>query len=295
MLWLGASRGHLSDWLTQRWVQATGRRVSLSEYPWLDGPIGSTDGVGAEYYGRLAAQQHLVEVGDAEPRGLTPSFALLAGPRFDSRSVHPSVVHFYEKTSSYSVDAWSEWCGAFRPFGWLLAVIFSRRLQQLNMPLSSLDTSHGVSSRVVHLREPATGEIRHIGWVRELVGTKRVVYVGDYSSCEVPGFPGPCVRVVFPLPNGSATVVLWPEARADGSLVLHSSGSRWGDPGFYFVVRSREGSAWVRYVGSMKESIHVYPASTRELRTDHEFRIWGVTYLRLHYKLAIAHAQPTEI
>jgi hypothetical protein len=268
-------------------VQATGRRASLTDHSWLKGPVGSTDGIGSEYYGRLAADRDLVEHRGPEPRGLTPSFASLTGPRFDSSAVDPSVARFYESTSSYSVDAWSEWCGAFRPFGWLLAVLFSRRLQQLNMPLSALDTSRGVASRVVHLHDRKTGALRHVGWVRELVGSRNVVYVGDYSSCEVPGFSGPCVRVVFPLPNGSATVVLWPEVRPDGSLVLHSSGKSFGDPGFYFVVGAGDDSVWARYVGSMKESIHVYPASPGELRTDHEFRIWGMPYLRLHYRLTM--------
>jgi hypothetical protein len=42
MIWLGEQRGCLTDWLTQRWVIATGRKISLTEYPWLEGPIGKT-------------------------------------------------------------------------------------------------------------------------------------------------------------------------------------------------------------------------------------------------------------
>jgi hypothetical protein len=80
-------------------------------------------------------------------------------------------------------------------------------------------------------------------------------------------------------------VILWPEAKPDGSLILHSSGRRFGDPGFYFVVSAGPGRAWARYVAAMKESIHVYPVSENELGTDHEFRLFGARYLRLHYKL----------
>jgi hypothetical protein len=103
--------------------------------------------------------------------------------------------------------------------------------------------------------------------------------------CEPPGFSGPCVKVVFPLPNGSATVVLRPEARPDGSLLLHSSGRELGDPGFYFVVRDGDAQAWVRYVPTMRETIHAY-VEDGELRTDHVFQIWGLRYLRLHYRLS---------
>jgi hypothetical protein len=49
-------------------------------------------------------------------------------------SVALAVKQFYEQTSEYELDAWSEWCGLFRPFGRTLAVLFSRRLQQLNVP-----------------------------------------------------------------------------------------------------------------------------------------------------------------
>ena len=44
--WLGAERGHLSDWTTQQWVRRTGRRVDLAQEAWLDGPSGPTTGIG---------------------------------------------------------------------------------------------------------------------------------------------------------------------------------------------------------------------------------------------------------
>jgi hypothetical protein len=55
------------------------------------------------------------------------------------------------------------------------------------------------------------------------------------------------------------------------------------DPGFYLIVR--DGSeAWVRYLPTMRELIHVY-VENGELHTDHVFRIWGLKYLQLHYRL----------
>src|SRR5690349_17572906 len=54
--WLGDRRGYLSDWITQRWVQLTGRRVRLEDAPWLAGPRGSTAGIGDDFYDRLAEQ-----------------------------------------------------------------------------------------------------------------------------------------------------------------------------------------------------------------------------------------------
>jgi hypothetical protein len=47
-MWLGERRGNLIDWLTQRWVCATGRRVDLAAEPWLAGPVGQTRGSATE-------------------------------------------------------------------------------------------------------------------------------------------------------------------------------------------------------------------------------------------------------
>ena len=50
--WLGDRRGHLIDWSTQKWVQFTGKRVDLTREPWLDGPAGAPEGIGADFFDR---------------------------------------------------------------------------------------------------------------------------------------------------------------------------------------------------------------------------------------------------
>lgn len=280
MIWLGEKRGNLSDWVTQVWVRAMGRRIRLRDHPWLDGPVGPTSGIGKDYFAGYAASKGLSIAGDGV-RGLLRDFNGQTGvPGVDGR-----VAKFYERTSEYELDAWAEWSGAFRPFGWLLALLFSRRLQQLNVPLSGLDTSRGMTSEVLHLAEPETGEVKTTAWVRQLVGTGNLLYAGAYSVCVAPEYGKPCVKVVFPLPNGNAVVVMRPEAHADGSLTLHSVGEGFGDTGFYFLVHFGEGQAWARYVRTMRETIHVYPAEEGVLRTDHVFRIWGMRFLKLHYRM----------
>lgn len=273
-----------SDWVTQRWVQATGWRVSWEEHPWLEAPVGDTRRIGADFFRRFAERQGLEVVAAGPPRGLLDRFADLEGPTFRSADVAPAVAGFYEQTSEYSFDVWSEWSGAFRPFGGLLAALFSRRLQQLNVPLSPLETRLGITSEVLKLKRP-DGTTACTAWVRDSVATQRTLYAGSYSACRVPGFEGPCVKVAFPLPNGYALVVLWPESHAGGALTIHSAGRRFGDPGFYFYVESAPGHGWARYVASFKERIHVFVDPRSVLRTDHELRLWGRTFLRLHYRM----------
>ena len=245
MLWLGDSRGYLADWITQLWVRATGRRVDLAAMPWLDGAVGPPRGIGTQFFSELAARQGLAIRSDGA-RGLLTDFGALAAVDFEPGTVHESIVEFYTRTSEYELDAWAEWCGVFRPFGWLLARMFSRRLQQLNVPLSGLDTSRGMTSDVLQLVDPASGAVRHTAWVRQLRGSGHVLYAGDYSLVSLPGRPGACVRVVFPLPNGNAMVLMRPEAHGDGSFSVVSAGRRFGDPGFYFTVRDGGGRGWAR-------------------------------------------------
>ena len=127
-MWLDDTRGQLVDWVTQRWVQWTGRKVSLNDHAWLDGPAGKPTGIGLAFFDQYAAE-HGLRVVRGESTGLVRDFDRLRSESFDPSAVSPAIVDFYTRTSAFEFDAWSEWCGAFRPFGWALAVLFSRRLQ----------------------------------------------------------------------------------------------------------------------------------------------------------------------
>jgi hypothetical protein len=279
--WLGARRGYLTDWTTQRWVQATGRVVDLGRETWLRGPSAPPEGVGASYFTALAEARGMT-LSEDPGGGLLPDFAALRGPGFDPGAIQPEVVDFYERTARYRLNLWSEWSPGFRPFGRLVDAIFASRLRQLQLPQSPLDTSRGVTSTLLRLDG---GGDTLTAWLRRRVPSGDVIYAGFYSVERPPLAPGPCVKVVFPLPNGSASVFLTPVARPDGSLELVSRGRELGGPGFYFVVVRDGRTAWVRHVPAFTERIHVYADERRELHTDHVLRLWGRTFLRLHYAM----------
>ena len=183
MVWLGSSRGYLTDWCTQLWVRATGRQVTLEETAWLDGPTAPTTGITPDFFADTARKAGLKVQAAGENAGIIPTLASLEGPTLDVGAINPVVRNFYEQTARYELDAWAEWRGLFRPFGWLLAVLFSRRLQQLNVPLSALDTSRGLTSEVLQFVAPNSGEVRHTVWFRRLLSTGNVLYAGFYSVC----------------------------------------------------------------------------------------------------------------
>src|SRR4051794_10444085 len=98
--WLGARRGFLSDWTTQQWVRATGRRVDLATASWLRGPCATPTGVRESDFERYAAEQGLDMVPSANgDSGLLDDFAALRSERFDPARVRPEVADFYLHTT----------------------------------------------------------------------------------------------------------------------------------------------------------------------------------------------------
>jgi hypothetical protein len=267
----------------RQWVRLTGRRVAKSDSPWLACPMGPPGRIGAEFYDRLAEQQHL-RIEPAPDAGLLPSFDALKGAGFDPSVVHPAIRDFYEHTACYRLEAWSEAGLASRFFLWALTRFVSRRMDQLNFPVSSLELAGGMTSRVLPMVD-ASGRRVFTGWLRRLAAADRVIYTGLYSTETPAAFPDPCVKVSFPLPLGSSTVFLRPEAQPDGSFKLISSGDRFGGPGFYRMVEAGEHHWRVRYIRTLREFFHVYVDKEGTLRTEHIVRFLGLTVLRLHYKM----------
>jgi hypothetical protein len=284
VVWLGERRGDLVDWVTQRWVEITGRRVALADVPWLTGPSGSVHGIGADFFERWGETQGLRVLDPGPEDGLVEGLGALAGPGFDPEAVNPAIDDFYAHTAAFDLRIESRWSGPFRAFGWLIARTFARRLAQLNIPLSDEELRAGFQSRIVRLGDDA-GNVRHTAWVRSAVETGRPAFVGQYGTITVPGHAGPCIKVVFPLPNGNAIIVLRPRADPDGGLSLVSDGRRFGDPGFYFTVLAGPGEVWVRYVRTMKEQLSVR-ATGSAVAASHRFAVFGLPFLELRYAIA---------
>lgn len=275
------------DGATRWWVRATGRRVDLAATPWLQGPVGDVDRVGD---GWLAAEAGRLGAGVAAPghgttaRGLLGSMADLDRPGFAADALAAPVRRFYERTAGWRLDAWVGWAPWAWPFGWAVAALFARRLDQLALPMRSLDLAHGMSSTVT----PLDRDGAQVGalWLRRLRATGRIVFSGLYGVVRLPGADEPAVRVTFPLPRGRLVVLLRPTTTARGGLVLTSGAGGWGDPGAYLVV-DRPGGCWARRI-PVHERFHVFVDNEGVLRTDHHLALGRLPVLRLHYRLTEA-------
>src|SRR5215210_6939285 len=211
--------GNVLEWGIQRWVAWSGRKVRISEAPWLEGPIGEKR-IGHEFYEAYAREEGLELVEDDPETRLLTDFSALAGGDFDAEMVRPEIRRFYERTALYSLDVRPRWSGPVRYWARTLIYLVSRNIQQLNLPVSPVSAGAGMSSELIGLRDPVTNETPYCGWLRRSLGTGAVIYAGLYTTCGLPEREGRFVKVVFPLPGGSATVVLRPENRTDGALAL---------------------------------------------------------------------------
>ena len=264
-------------------VRVTGRRMRRSDAPWLHCYLGKPGLIGTGVYQRIAQEEHL-QLRNSPHAGLIPDFGALLGPSFDPDAVHPRIRHFYEHAAEYQMEVWSEVYFVGRFFLWVLVEFLSRRMDQLNFPISSLEVAKGMASEVIQLIEPGSGKLLYTGWLRRLKSSGRVIYAGVYSTTQVPEEENPCVKVTFPC-RGSANVYLRPVAHADGSFGLDSSGSAFGRSGFYRIVESGPEHWRVRNFRSLHELFHVYVDEENILRTDHKISFVGLTILRLHYEM----------
>jgi hypothetical protein len=274
-------RGFAIDRATQAWVRATGRRLSFDAVPWLSGPIGDPRLIGDNW---LAGEAGRLGGAVSEGGGLLGSVMDLAGEGFDPTALAPPIRDFYERTDQWRLEVWSQWCPVAWPFGWLLSAVFSRRLEQLSLPLRPLDVAHGMDSRVLTVHDPE-GHQLGAAWFRNLRATGQTVYSGFYGTVQLPKAQRPAIRVAFPLPNGNITVFLRPDNGPTGGLILPSPTARFGDIGAYLVLADRDRThCWARRV-PLAERFEVWVDRDGLARTDHALDLGQLPVIRLHYRM----------
>jgi hypothetical protein len=288
----------LQDWLSQQWVIALGRRIEPPAVPWLAAPYGMVDTIGDTYLERLATSEGLTvervtkrrRDDDGAPEAGLFTVDQLGLDAASAARLHPEIADFYARTTAFDLEMWVLWSPWFWAGGSLLRRLYSRRLQQLNLPMGARETSRGLRSEIIRLRAAATGhpgaegEVRHTIWYRVLKSSGEALYSGLYGIVDLPSGER-CLKIVFPLPRGNATEIFRIAVGPTGDFLLDTGGRRFGDPGFYFQLMDGHGRHHAQQIPSFRDRLRVYVDEDGILRADQVFTLWGRTVVELRYRM----------
>jgi hypothetical protein len=273
----------LQDWLTQFWVLQFGQQIEPNTNDWLLGPFGSSDQIGPHFISEITERENLERAPKNQEAGLLSSIHDLKLSAAELNQLAPEIIDFYEHTAAYDLSLEVNWNRSFLPFGTLVKWLFSRRIQQLNIPTSSNEVAAGLTNELIQLRDPKSKAIKRTFWYRTLRSTGEVVYSGIYGTSQLPNGKR-VVKAVFPLPHGNATVLLLPSVQGDGSLRLSSAGKKIGDSGFYFLLEDDNGHYWTKFIRSFKDELHVFMEKD-ELKAVQKLTLWSVPVLSFCYSM----------
>ncbi|GAA1626953.1 hypothetical protein GCM10009679_34960 [Saccharothrix algeriensis] len=261
-------------------VRLLAERAGAGDLPFVVPLAARTGYVGTGYVRELAQALGGEYTAAASDVGIVASLDELAGPGFDPAGVDPLVREFYEHTTRFRLDIVPEWRLWVRPGYLLYRHLVARPLGQANVPMNQRETQRGVVSRVDTITRPDGGVVR--GWIRAHADTDEPIYVGIYTTYRRAGQG--YVSVGFPLPQASFTATLAPLPRPGGGLVL-TSRSDLDQPGHYLTYIDADTEELTSVaVDGFAEQLDVYLSDGR-LRADHAFRVFGLPFLVLRYRI----------
>ncbi len=272
------------DWFTQQWAILFGRRINPKDYPWLLGPFGGLHGIGENFINQLAGEEGLIVQRNEEPKGLITSIQMLELDDTELSRLSFAVIDFYEQTSIYQLYLNVRWNPFFKPLGILVNRLFSNRINQLNMPTDNTQNPESLSSEIISLIDPLTGEVKYTIWLRTNTTNNRVMYAGIYGLCTLPSGKT-CIKVVFPLPKGNATVILTPRVGRRGELILDSSGKKFGDAGFYFLLSDAKGRYWSHFISSFRDQF-IISTENNFVTAKQTLSLWKLKVLKCTYRIS---------
>jgi len=271
------------DWFTQQWVIIWGRKINPIDESWLFGPFGNIGSIADDFIVQLAKDEGLVIKRDLTSQGLIPSIEMLNLSDTELNRLSKRVIDFYESTSNYKLGFAVKWNSFFRIFGVLVNTLFSKRIDQLFIPTKNIKESKEVNSEIITLSDPKSNEVKYTVWFRTFKPNGQVIFSGVYSICTLPTGKQ-CVKTVFPLPKGNVTVIMSPSVGTNGELILDSSGKKFGDAGFYFVLNDSKGNYWSLNHRSFRDKL-IISSNDTSVFAEHTQTLWNQRILQFNYEI----------
>jgi hypothetical protein len=272
---------NFQDWFTQQWAILWGKKFEPSENEWLKGPFGNLNGIGEEFIEQLARKENLEILRNQSNSGILNSFSELELEPKELDRIHPKIIEFYERTDQFQLQFEIKWNPLFKPFGFLVNRLFSKRINQLFLPHQNSKKAESISSEIILLKKKESEEVPYKFWLRKIESTQQIIYSGIYSTCQLPSGKK-AVKAIFPLPYGNATVLLEPFVDEKGNFHLKSEGKKLGDAGFYFLLKDAKGNNWVQYIKSFRDRLSIQ-VDNQEIKAYQNLSLWKIPVLQIHY------------
>lgn len=263
-------------------VSLLAERVPAAELPFVVPRPARSAYVGTDYIRGLAEELGGAYTAGAQDAGIVGSIESLGGPDLDPGEVDPLVREFYEHTTRFALDIVPEWRAWVRPGYLLYRTVVARPLGQASLPMNQREAHRGIRSRIDTITD-VEGAVSVRGWVRSFADDDEPIMLGIYTTYthDDCGY----VSVGFPVPEGSFTATLRPQARRDGGLTL-TSRVRDGQAGHYLTyVDTAADELTALAVHGFEEQLDVF-VEDGVLRAEHAFWVFGFPFLVLHYRIA---------
>ncbi|QQQ27381.1 hypothetical protein [Chryseobacterium indoltheticum] len=273
------------DWVTQQWVILRGRKIKPEDFPWLMGPFGNLDAIGEDFIHQFAERENLIIQKDSNAKGIIPSMLKLNLSEAEFSNLSKNVIEFYENTANHNLDFSVKWNPFFKFFGIVINKLFSNRINQLNVPTKNIADSETLKSEIINLIDQESKEIKYTFWFRSVESTGQVIYSGVYGISNLPSGKT-CVKAVFPLPNGNATVLMIPSVGENGELILDSSGKKFGDAGFYFLLKDSKDEYWSQFISSFRDRL-IIGSENDLISAEQTLTLWHFKVLTFNYKIKL--------
>ncbi len=255
--------------------------VSASQLPFVVPRPARSRYVGTGYVRELADELGAQYAQAAVDAGILDSLDSLAGPEFDPGQAHPLVREFYEHTTRFALDIIPEWRNWIRPGYLLYRSALARPLGQASIPMNQREAQRGIRSRIDTITG-VDGTVSVRGWIRSFADDDEPIMLGIYTTYRQndTGY----VSVGFPVPEGSFTATLLPQARPDGALRL-TSRIEDGHAGHYLAYVDTEADELTALrVDGFAECLDLF-VEGGGLKAEHRFWVFGFAFLTLHYTI----------
>jgi hypothetical protein len=148
--------------------------------------------------------------------------------------------------------------------------------------MNQRETQRGIRSRIDTVTG-VDGAVSVRGWIRSFADDDEPILLGIYTTYTQDGRG--YVSVGFPVPEGSFTATLHPQARPDHGLRL-TSRVHDGQAGHYLTyVDTAADELTALAVHGFEEQLDVF-VEDGVLRAEHAFWVFGFPFLVLHYRIA---------